>query len=187
MKNIIYTLAIIFSFIANAQEIIIPIENYPNTDTSTNNSTYYFKDVNNKLNKFVGTWKYETATELYEVTFYKVIHDHVSGDYFDTLNSNSRYTKNGVVIFDTYPTNSTSNNLIFGEVFESELQLSLFYSEPNTKRTMSARVLIEYHASATLGAPKTLSWQIKTLETKTVAGAEVYPYEVPQNMVLNKQ
>ena len=73
MKNILYIFALLtttMSFAQQLPETIIPLEEKLGTDN--NSGIYYFKDVNHVLDKFMGTWKYETATESLEITFYKV-------------------------------------------------------------------------------------------------------------------
>ncbi|MDC3388878.1 hypothetical protein OAX11_05155 [Flavobacteriaceae bacterium] len=187
MKKIITIIAVLFYILGYTQETIIPLENFNHNYLSNSNTTYYFKDVNNKLDTFVGVWKHETSTELFEITFYKVSHDHLSGDYFDRLNSKYKYVKNGVTIIDTYGANSLGASNVSGGLFESTRTLDLYYSEPGTLRKWSARVLVEYNTPSSLGVPPTLNWKIETLDRINIGGVEVSPYKVPSNLILTKQ
>lgn len=187
MKKNLTIIVIAFWISGNAQETITPLENLYYTDLTNSNTTYYFKDVNNRLDKFVGVWKYETPTELFEITFLKVYHIHVSGNYYDRLNSMYKYVKNGVTIYDTYGLTSSGTNHVTGGLFKSSHLLDLFYSEPGTLRKWQARALIEYNAPVSMGAQPTLNWEIKTLDRITVGGVKVSPFKVQGNMVLTKQ
>ena len=71
MKKYVLILITLFGITAFSQTIK-PIETEWLVDYSEKNDTY-FKDVNNVLDKFVGTWRYEdlTTNTVFEVTFQK--------------------------------------------------------------------------------------------------------------------
>jgi hypothetical protein len=93
MKKIILICSI-FSITLNAQ--IVNIENKNGTRTNG----YYYKDVNNHLNQFVGTYKYENGNEKITMIFKKII-NHYNGEYYqDLLVGEVKYEKNGIVLFD---------------------------------------------------------------------------------------
>jgi len=129
MKNILYILTLILSASTIAQENIILLENFKNFRFahSNQNSVYYFKDVNNHLDKFTGTWKYETATESLEVTFIKLQHEYRSGNYIDVLSGQFKYTQNDITIIDTVILDEEDYGFfIYGSYFDNTNTLDLF-------------------------------------------------------------
>jgi hypothetical protein len=63
IKNMLFIGLLISLFSCKAQQIIVPIYRYGDYEYE-HNSNYYFKDVDNDLNKFIGTWKCETIDTL---------------------------------------------------------------------------------------------------------------------------
>ena len=188
MKNIIYIITLLISTLTFAQEIIVPIEQMPSTSTTDkNNGTYYFKDVNNVLDKFVGTWKYETANESLEITFYKVLHETYSNNFMDQLDCNFIYIKNGITVFDTNTViDPEEKYFITGAYLRGLNKIQLDYSEPTSPRDWRASLILDY-IPAELGEPEKLDWFVKTFAKKTVNGQKVYPFEIPYNLQLIKQ
>ncbi|WP_375238301.1 DUF6705 family protein [Aurantibacter sp.] len=77
MKNI-KTLFILIGFICaniQAQDIIIPIEN---TSEHTSEDNHYYKDVNNLLDKYTGTWIFDNGIDYFEIVFYVEEHVEIS-------------------------------------------------------------------------------------------------------------
>mgnify|MGYP006174447459 FL=1 len=68
MKNIVIVLLFVAFLKSNAQTIV-PIENWKNN--SDLNNTYY-KDVNNHLNKFVGTWVFNDGNKSLKIKLYRI-------------------------------------------------------------------------------------------------------------------
>lgn len=102
-KILIYTLLFFCTGFSYAQETVVSIEERIELNTSPT-TTYYYKDVNGVLDKYLDTWKYENSTKIFEITFTKRIHEDHGGDYIDELTSKFKYTRNGVVIYNTYAT-----------------------------------------------------------------------------------
>jgi len=187
MKNIVYIITLLISTFIFAQETIVPIEQMPSYSiTDQNNGTYYFKDVNNVLDKFVGTWKYETANESLEITFYKVLYEAYGNDFIDELDCNFIYIKNGVTVFDTSTINPDDKYFITGAYLRDLNKIKLDYSEPTSPRDWRASLILDYIPAA-LGEPEKLDWFVKTFAKKTVNGEKVYPFEIPYNLQLIKQ
>jgi len=190
MKNILYILVLILSTSTIAQETIIPLETLKdfNYAHSIQNSAYYFKDINNHLDKFTGTWKYETATESLEVTFIKIPHKFRSGNYKDVLSGQFKYTQNNITIIDTAILDVEDYGFfIYGGKFSNTNTIKLFYSEPDDERDWQASVSLEYVAPSGIGLPSKLNWQINTTTRVLTSGLWVIPYKVPANLVLVKQ
>ena len=66
----------------------------------TGDNNYYYKDVDNDLNPYVGTWTYTNGTTLLTITLQKKIKQHIvdeHDDYYeDFLIGEYRYVENGV-------------------------------------------------------------------------------------------
>jgi len=183
-KILIYTIFLFSLHFAFAQEVIIPLEERIELVENPSN-TYYYKDVNGALNKYVGTWKYETSTEVFEITFSLNIHSSAGKDFKDELISKFKYTRNGVVIYNTYT--SLRNYNISGGFFKfpnNTNKIKLYYSEPDvTYRTIQSQLELEYVPSTTLGGANTLIWKRKIFQDSPTPP----PFELPKNMTLVKQ
>lgn len=187
MKKIFYIITTLIGTFTFAQEIIVPIEQMPSYSiTDKNNATYYFKDVNNVLDKFIGTWKYETVNESLEITFYKVLHETRSNNFIDELDCNFIYIKNGVTVFNTNTINPDDKYFITGAYLRGLNKIDLNYSELTSPRDWRARLILDY-IPAQSGEPEKLDWFVKTFAKKTVNGVKVYPFEIPYNLQLTKQ
>ncbi|WP_269223889.1 MULTISPECIES: DUF6705 family protein [Flavobacterium] len=96
MKKLIYLSVLLLSILnINAQKIV-PLENEDDYKIINRNEQIYFKDVNNVLGKFVGTWKgtygdkkYEFRIVKYTKTFKLIKYDKLLVRYIITdLNGN---------------------------------------------------------------------------------------------------
>ncbi len=99
MKNIflkisfLFTL-LLFSYSANSQIIIqrgIKNGNLPQNFKSS--GQYYYKDVNNYLDNFTGTWEYINGNEKFQIVLTKIVYFHQ----IDT-NLNLNYYEDGIVL-----------------------------------------------------------------------------------------
>jgi hypothetical protein len=164
----------------------------------------YFKDVNNVLDKFVGTWKYEdTSTNtIFEITFSKVINqERIFDNYADELSAQFKLSINGVEQYNTYNTTCADCFIASGftsyeEGFEND---EFIYTEPNfnmyvgaiaepniEQYVLSSNLKLEYQFN--LGSSAQLIWTNKVSQKKRIAtGQQVNVYQMPMNMVLIKQ
>jgi hypothetical protein len=164
----------------------------------------YFKDVNNVLDKFVGTWKYEdTSTNtIFEITFSKVINqERIFDNYADELSAQFKLSINGVEQYNTYNTTCADCFIASGfasyeEGFEND---EFIYTEPNVNMyvgaiaepnieqyVLSSNLKLEYQFN--LGSFAQLIWTNKVSQKKRIAtGQQVNVYQMPMNMVLIKQ
>ena len=139
MKIVVKLLMLYITVQASAQ-IEIPLEDFYSPGFGDKRgSDYYYKDSNGILDKFIGTWRYQTDTELFEVTFSKRVKNKTGmGYYDDDLAGNYKYIKNGQVIYDTYstiPGPDTLTYFIFGRrIKKPNLEIiSLLYNEPEVR------------------------------------------------------
>jgi len=69
----------------------------------------YFKDAQNKLGKYTGTWKYTNGNTTFTITIVKMLEYFDGRDYEDILIGEYKYIDNGVEIINTLSDiNSTS-------------------------------------------------------------------------------
>lgn len=109
MKNILLTTILFAALSCNAQTQII--SRYDNTSTLGEINNGYYKDVNDFLNQFEGTWQFTTTTDTLTVAFVKKMKMKIQDGnriYFaDYLVGEFRYVENGVE-----KTNTLSNLLV---------------------------------------------------------------------------
>jgi len=101
MKNILTISILLLSLVScKAQITIVPLFSTQDIEESPN---YYHKDVNNDLNKFVGTWKYQNGQDEFTVELQKklMINDNDGSYIYDMIIGEYLYKKNGVIIINT--------------------------------------------------------------------------------------
>lgn len=160
MKNYIIILAVATVFSCKAQSIIVPMGS---GETYENNPNYYLKDVDNDLDKFEGTWKYQNGDS--EITFKlkKETHYQTSNDsnFRDLLVGEYEFIENGTVKANTlqsFDNTAISGYLhkISGGVFVhsiandcldnsdiSEIKIRLTISDPN-EEFVEGRLFLRY-------------------------------------------
>ncbi|MDH7912125.1 DUF6705 family protein [Winogradskyella sp. SYSU M77433] len=106
MKYILLTL-IIFSFLScKAQSPIIPLGDYGTEITEGS----YQKDVDNLLNPFEGTWKYENGNTSLTISLRKITMYYNGRDYRDDLIGDYRYVEDGVELANYLPEFNNTND-----------------------------------------------------------------------------
>jgi hypothetical protein len=103
MKNLIILLCLLSFSIIHSQ--IVDIEYWDGEEVT---GTYY-KDLNNHLNQFEGTYKYTTGSEEFTLVLKKFVNNYNSVYYQDLLAGEIKYVKNGIIIFDNL--NKINQNL----------------------------------------------------------------------------
>lgn len=116
MKNMLLTIAIISASLSCKAQSIISLEQaavYNKSDEGLPENITYVKDVNNRLNQFVGTWLGSYNGKNYKVEFIKLINH---GDY------SVKWDKiiGKLVITDSY------NNLIYDDTYLQINNANLF-------------------------------------------------------------
>lgn len=92
-------------FNCNAQSPIVSIDT-PRTSTVDG---AYFKDLNNELNKFVGTWIFSDGTNQFTLEMKKVEMVFDGTDYIDKLVGEYKFVSNGVELVNTLQNINNSN------------------------------------------------------------------------------
>ncbi len=184
MKNIILAIFLFTGFQLMAQTIV-PVEQQMNYIRNYTQNGKYFKDVNNVFDKFLGNWKYQTSTDLIEIRIYKKENDNLSNYFEDNLYIRFKYTKNGLVIFNTLDNlNSTQDYFLSLGSLRITTNINKFhmlYLEPGIERGASNLWLdAEYFPNN--GTPL-LHWNVHYEPMLTTAIAP----QMPLNMVFIKQ
>lgn len=99
MKTIILIIAVLMTFSCKAQTTILTLEekNIPDDLTGV-----YFKDLNNELNKFAGTWKYQNGSTSLTITLVKK--QVYNGEWYgDELLGEYDYVDNGTEVVNYLP------------------------------------------------------------------------------------
>ncbi|KAB8155108.1 hypothetical protein EZY14_004280 [Kordia sp. TARA_039_SRF] len=184
MKKYLLIFALLGLASCSTAQTIIPIEQKKGFQEQEG-VTYYYKDVNGALAKFTGTWKYETSTESFEITFY-LKNNKNSGSYlYDQLMSRFKYIKNGVEIYNTYQ--EVNSLTFFGGFFiePNDLnKINMSYHEPGVAyKSRYKRLKLEYIPATSIGQMPTIIWQRDVWQGSPTPP----PYQVPKNMTLVKQ
>ncbi|MBC8883523.1 hypothetical protein H9X57_09340 [Flavobacterium piscinae] len=201
-------IASIYSFTGEAQTIY-PLENLFH---SKENDIYY-KDINFRLSKFIGTWVYNETVEgtqhYFRVSFYKKEKKNFGEEikqtiYLDELVAHFEYKRNGITIYNTYPPfglvfdevlNSYNANGIRGSsLSKNNLNaITLMYDEPtlSCRRNKKASLDLIY-IPPIQGQPAKLQWQVNRitysiLNCQDGSLRDTSDYQIPLNMVLTKQ
>lgn len=195
MKNILKIILVLVcatnSSIISAQETIIPLENQHTTAPPPNQIVYY-KDVNNVLNKYVGTWKYENGTHSLTIQITKEEHaskgfgSYNDPNFEDNIVIKVFYKLNGVTKY-TYQMGAMWGNNIL-----TSNKIDIIYEEPTTTicpRKKQADLLLEFIPN---GLSSQLKWERKNRLPREGKCDENTEYDsadflIPENLTLTKQ
>lgn len=183
--NIILT--ILVCNIALAQETIKPLQQLGIFNEEPN-TTYYYKDINNDLDKFVGTWIYNNGSINFTIKFYKLNHyQSGTGDFYDKIYSKIKFINNGVIVYDTLNEFDYNHSDISGaDLFLNDVnKLGLTYRESSgIPVTSIPSVDLEYLPCTGLGCQPQLNWHNTYLKE---TAEEPWPFVIPTDMILTKQ
>jgi len=122
----------------------------------------YFKDAQNKLGKYTGTWKYTNGNTTFTITIVKMLQYFNGKDYEDILIGEYKYVDNGVEIINTLSDiNGTSiapyDHLIVGSLLvnkksyvacpdcsEGEMRAALSISDPSRVHLTQHMIVLRY-------------------------------------------
>lgn len=189
MNKTITTILLFLTFVCYSQDNVVPLEN-----TSQHNPfetpKLYYKDVNNVLDKFIGTWRYQdnavNPTKVFEITFSKRKRRDVGNvNYTDELISQFSYIVNGVTVYDTYVGDKyyyITGSTLLSDTNNTKMQL--FYTEPiidgrTLRENPRSDLFIDFQ---TVSGSPTLNWYNKAeLDQNNNS-----PFRIPLLMTLNK-
>ncbi|SHI87500.1 hypothetical protein SAMN04488096_105198 [Mesonia phycicola] len=204
MKYIyIITICLLMSaYSVNAQnETIVPIENWCTVNLS--DDIYYFKDVNNYLDKFVGVWVYSNNNTYLKLEIIKETHQDMNGgfplnldDFEDYIVISMQYMENGIEKYNSLPlTINRDNPRMSGNNIDANNtnKIKITYAEPSLiscERIMQADLFLEF-----LGEnPNQLQW-IRVDGLPDYGSPNICPsgveddtsFLIPANLILAKQ
>lgn len=205
MKNIIINSFILLFTITSVAQTVVPLETQYTTNFLA--SDVYFKDINNELDKFLGTWKYENtmSNTVFEITFTKeentsTIHnctdDGLTAEFkliIDGIEQYNTYTTdygNMVIAVGFYPIHTYINN--GGTTIRTPPSVNRYHLcivEPDFLDDIGASNLtIEYGNSGNSFGTEKLNWINKIDKSYDyVTKQQVNIYKMPLNMELIKQ
>jgi hypothetical protein len=188
MKNIFKIIILLYGFSSFSQTIVEkPLETFFNPDE---NKHVYFKDVNNILNKYVGTWVFDDGTQYFKIQFYKQTHYRETPIankkitiYNDRIIGHYQYKLNGVEIY-----NVTDNKFVYSNNGSFSNGNNIYFREPTDNpcgRRITGEVNLTYFND---NGVEQLTWNRVDFN----GGADCYPFDTtpfktPENMVLTKQ
>jgi len=188
MKNLIKIVFLFFCLTSFSQTIVVkPVESFFD---SNENKHVYFKDVNNLLNKYVGTWIFDDGTHYFKIQFYKQTYHRETPEgnkkitiFADRIVGHYQYKLNGVEIYNVTDNRYASSD--FGSFYKD---FSIFFDEPTTNpcgRRIMGNVSLTYSNN---NGVEQLTWSREDYN----GGADCFPfdatpYKTPATMVLTKQ
>ena len=185
-----------FTSITNAQEDNI-VTLGGNVFPDLNQTPLYFKDTENKMDKFLGTWEFNDGTNYLKITFIKKERVESSPtSFFDELVCEYQFKINDVEKYNTYGANSTiderGSNGILGSSFLSDNKIELVYFEPplnGCERYKNGMLTLEYINNT----PNQLIWtrvNSQVFGWKTTCGyggtKDMSDQIIPKNLTLTK-
>ncbi|MEX2349794.1 MAG: DUF6705 family protein [Flavobacteriaceae bacterium] len=181
--NILLFLSIIFTISCKAQTIV-PLKTSP-LDAPEN---AYYKDLNNELNKFEGTWQYANGNTSFTMVLEKKIKVDMDDYYNDKIVGWYKYIENGQVIINTL-LNTNDFYIIYGSNLSDDGKRLIVHFEDPTRPKVSYQVRLDVVSSSTPSIPK-LDFKIfqtgvaPTLPGETPANQGI---TIPKQMQLIKQ
>jgi hypothetical protein len=107
MKNIFKIITLLLLTISCKAQFIV---NLKDDDGYTRQDFYYYKDINNLLDPFVGTYIYTNGTDTLKIILQKQIMSYDGRCYYDKLIGEYQYIKNGVEISNTLSDINTNHD-----------------------------------------------------------------------------
>lgn len=191
MKTFLISILLTFTAITvNAQIQQVALENFYEVERPKH---VYYKDVNNQLNKYVGTWEYNQNGHYFKITFFKqtnfrvtpvgnikitIFTDRIYGYYQYKVNNNEIYNVSSQDF--TYST--------MGAFFMGNFRIN--FKEPSTSpcgRPLMGEVTLGY---SNVGGVEKLTWSRTDRYWPTFCQQgqveDETPFQTPANMVLTK-
>jgi hypothetical protein len=197
MKKLTLILIILFNSLCFAQHpewVTVTLEESLDFEYRHRDFTY-FKDINNSLDKFVGSWVYSQGNEYFKITFLKLtnqISEINLKQKEDILITRYEYKQNGNTIFETYTTNISRVNFC---LLSDTNNLTMLYTEPSLTHCTKDRIgelEIIYSLNASNQAIITWNRIDKPVTQQPIpcqgsTTVDVSNFLAPANMILVKQ
>ncbi len=145
MKKIFYIIIAFYTIGVNAQIEILPLNGGAKRYGFVNNA--YYKDIDNVLNQYVGTWLFTNGNNSFKIILQKKEHVYMSAGvikfYTDFIVGEFQYIENGVEKINTLSNLATNYSYIFDynivghALIPNNLFLSCNNCATNEKRLMA--------------------------------------------------
>ena len=165
MKNLLLLLCCVSLFSCVAQTYPMEADDNP----AWIKDGMYFKDMNNNLNKFEGTWEYQDSTSKLTVILQKIEDYEVGSALSDVIVGNYIYEENGVEIINTLTNPSVSQGS--DDIYHIEM-----YGLSNSTRTIGDfedpvrskwtdyTLYLTYNAPTRANSQPQLTWNVQIYE-----------------------
>lgn len=186
MKHLFIIITAILSISCKAQTIV-PLNT---SSLDVPDSNYYRKDLNNELNKFIGTWKYENGNTSFTIVFTKKEKVKITDYYKDFISGNYIYIVDGVEIINTF-TMTSNNGFIWGGNINPNDNKSLYnaqFKDPERPK-VSVHAHLDYISNG-MGSLPSLRLQLVKIGVSYTMVGEPDPqqdFRVPTDIILTKQ
>ncbi|WP_230032418.1 DUF6705 family protein [Chryseobacterium sp. Bi04] len=179
MKNLLLLFIVFVSCsYPKAQEQIIPLETKGGRTAGA-----YYKDLDNELSPFVGTWKGTFQDKTFIITFYKIKYYNSLSDYFQDsiIGKYKLLDSNGSELYSTY--NLADNKAKILSIGFKNYKTKLWFSF--TDKCIEGDILIHF----TNVEKNQIYWKYITDQTIVTNTANCAPFnEMPRDeFILNKQ
>jgi hypothetical protein len=141
-------------------QTVTPIESMMTHFRAGTYANRYYKDVKNLFGKFLGNWKYESPTDVVEISIFKKVNYRMSNYYRDGIYMRVKYTKNGLVVFNSLNSNA-ADYMISGGSFRAPTNTNkyhMLYLEPNMVPG-GAKCWVDISYFLSMGQPQ-LNWNM---------------------------
>jgi hypothetical protein len=182
MKKI-FILAIIFTALNCKAQTIVPIRSSPSDAPEKS----YYKDLNNELNKYVGTWKFKKGTTSFTIVLIKILKKPFYEENFsDGIAGWYQYIENGVEKVNTLHMTDHKELLSGFKLNDNGDKIILNFHDLERPK-MYARL----HLSYVMNKGETqLIWNLKYIGVEYVPSGEpkaLTDFRVPMKLTLTKQ
>jgi len=188
MKTYIYLLITVLSInTALAQGTIKPISQL-GTFNEEPNTSYYYKDINNDFDKFLGTWVYTNGTVNFTINFsFLPQYESGTGNFYDKIYAKIKFVDNGEIVYNSIEESSYNHKDISGANLHSNdsNKISLTYTESSVNAyKVYAHLILEYVPCLLNNGCEQLIWNNTYLKE---TAEEPWPFVIPTNMTLTRQ
>lgn len=183
MKNIFFFFVIAITSSCNAQNPVFSLGQNPNVIPDN----CYFKDTNNVLNKFAGTWTLVQNNKTFTITLQKVEMVKLVSYYVDELKGTLKYSSSdGLIMADTGSFTGRASKLSGSRMWSDPNKVTIYFTDPDRPK-VHGDVILTY---SNIGGVEKLDWKLYQTGVDYRMSNEppiVQGFKVPTDCILTKQ
>lgn len=199
MKKIIFIISIIATISCKAQSPIISMVEFENNDDLQLSEGSYLKDVENKLQPFVGTWQWTDGSSTFTVVIEKIemVYESYSNNYSDYLVGKYKYVENGVEIVNTLNNEVNASNMWNGAVvsmwnagYDSDTVSRFSFKDFGKQKRGNVKIILTEYLTLINGdlSASKIHWTLKEAEKPHYPPSNLpIGFSVPTDVELIKQ